>query len=98
VIAAPRIIKDYNQTILSKDKIETAIKEVFKCSICLCILSDPVNIKNCLHKFCKKCIEDYNRKIKKECAICRQTVETRRHMVDDDSMKKISKFRIFINI
>ncbi len=91
MIAAPRIIKDYSQITLSKEKIDTAIKEVFKCSICLCVLTDPVNIKNCLHKFCKKCIEDYNRKIKKECAICRQIVETRRHMVDDNSMKKISK-------
>ena len=77
---------------ITNDKLETIIKEVFRCSICLSIFTDPTNIKNCLHKFCKKCIEEYNRKIKKECVICRQLIETRRHMRDDVNMKNIGNY------
>lgn len=92
VIAGPREIKDISNISFSDTQITTLIKDVFKCTICLSLFIDPVNIKNCLHKFCRKCIEDYNRKEKKECVICRKPIETRRHMVDDDNMKRISKY------
>lgn len=99
MIAASRQITDISKISLSSNQIECIIKDVFKCGICLSIFNDPVNIKSCLHKFCKRCIEDYNRKEKKECAICRSPIETRRHMMDDSIMKKISKFRnIFSNL
>lgn len=91
VVAGPRIIKDISQLDLSNEQIQMCIKDVFKCSICLSIYTDPVNIKNCLHKFCKKCIEDYTRKEKKECVICRTQIETRRHMSEDRNMSSISK-------
>lgn len=37
------------------------IKEVLQCPICTDIVKDPLNVKNCLHKFCANCIENYNR-------------------------------------
>lgn len=91
VIAAPRNISDINQISVSKDQMEMIINETLRCNICLEIYSDPVNIKNCLHKFCRRCIEEYNRKFKKECALCRHSIETRRHMREDNTLKNISK-------
>lgn len=91
VLAPPRIIKHPEKLFFSQQQLERLVKEVFRCSICLNILLEPVNIKTCLHKFCKKCIEEYHRKIKKECVICRQFIETRRHMRDDETMSIISK-------
>jgi len=44
-------------------KIDRIIKETLRCNICLQIFDEPVNMKNCLHKFCKKCIEQYNRRM-----------------------------------
>ena len=88
-VCLPRIISNEKEMIISPEKIDKIIKEILRCSICYEIFDDPVNIKNCLHKFCKKCIGDYNRKIKKECAICRNKVETKRLMKDDEKIKKI---------
>lgn len=61
--ALPRVILDVNKIEFNPRKIERIIKELMRCNICLQIYHDPVNIKNCLHKFCKKCIEDYNRRM-----------------------------------
>ena len=88
-ICQPRIILNENEMEISNEKIDKIIKEILRCSICYEIFEDPVNIKNCLHKFCKKCIGDYNRKFKKECALCRHQVETKRLMKDDDKIKQI---------
>lgn len=41
------------------------------CPVCYDVFKNPVNVKQCLHKFCSQCIEDYNRKVKKECPGCR---------------------------
>jgi hypothetical protein len=63
IIARPRMIKNINNLQFDKSQVERIIKEIFQCPICMTILIDPVNIKTCLHKFCKKCIEDYNRRV-----------------------------------
>jgi hypothetical protein len=42
-----------------------------------------------LHKFCQKCIEDYNRKYKKECPQCRNQILSRRHLRLDLTMQGI---------
>ena len=47
------------------------LKEVLLCPVCYDVYKDPLNVKQCLHKFCAACIEDYNRKVKKECPGCR---------------------------
>jgi hypothetical protein len=59
----PREVKHYDTITLDIRKIDKIIKETLRCNICLEIFHDPVNIKTCLHKFCKKCIEDYNRRM-----------------------------------
>lgn len=42
------------------------------CPVCYDVYKNPLNVRQCLHKFCCHCIEDYNRKVKKECPACRQ--------------------------
>ena len=59
----PREIKDVNLINFDFKKIDRIIKETLRCNICLQIYHEPVNMKNCLHKFCKKCIEEYNRRM-----------------------------------
>lgn len=90
-ICKPREITKIANLSISTSQIERIIKEILTCSICYEIYQDPVNMKSCLHKFCKKCIEDYNRKFKKECAICRHPVETRRLMKEDTKLNDIIK-------
>lgn len=63
VICAPRKIINESELSFSPNQIERVVKEILRCAICYEIYYDPVNIKTCLHKFCKKCIEDYNRKM-----------------------------------
>jgi hypothetical protein len=60
-VARPRIILDNSKLSFNSEQIQKVIKEIFTCSFCLDIFNDPVNNKNCLHKFCKKCIGDYIR-------------------------------------
>jgi hypothetical protein len=62
-IAAPRMINDTNKIEITSNKVEKIIKEIFTCSFCMGIFDDPVNIRSCLHKYCKKCIEDYIRTV-----------------------------------
>ncbi len=63
LVCAPRQIKDIKKVNFDLHKIPNIIRDTLRCSICLEIFNDPVNIKNCLHKFCRKCVEDYNRKM-----------------------------------
>ena len=88
-VCGPRKIRDESKINFSENQINHIIKEILRCPICYEIFNDPVNLKNCLHLFCKKCIEDYNRKIKKECIICRHPIETRRLMKNDFKIKNI---------
>jgi hypothetical protein len=37
------------------------MKHFLFCSVCSDIYKDPLNVRQCLHKFCAGCIEDYNR-------------------------------------
>jgi hypothetical protein len=59
----PRQVNQDDKVTLNIGKVDKIIKETLRCNICLQIYHDPVNIKTCLHKFCKKCIEDYNRRM-----------------------------------
>ena len=49
----------------------------------------PLNVKDCLHKFCHKCIEDYNRKYNKCCPQCRTPIMSRRHLRNDHTLQSI---------
>ena len=87
----PRIIKNEDKVEISDEKVEKIIKEILRCRICLDIYDEPVNNKDCLHQFCKKCIEEYIRKFKRECVICRKEIETRRVLREDNKIKEIIK-------
>ena len=88
-ICSPRKIKNESLIEFSKDQIDKVIEEVLRCNICYNIFQNPVSIKGCLHKFCKTCISDYYFKIKKECAICRHPIETKRLLKEDNKIKEI---------
>lgn len=63
LVARPRKIENVRVIKITKSQVDRIIEEIFRCVICKGILGEPVNIKTCLHKFCKKCIEEYNRKV-----------------------------------
>ena len=88
-VCAPRKIENFENIEFTKTQIDRVIKEVLRCNICYEIFQNPVCIKGCLHKFCKQCISDYFFKIKKECAICRHPIETKRLLKDDELIKGI---------
>ena len=88
-ICSPREISDESKISFTKDQINRVIEEVLRCNICYNLFQNPVNVKGCLHKFCKSCIMDYYFKVKKECAICRHPIETKRLLKDDNKIKEI---------
>lgn len=55
----PRKIENMGNIDISIEKIERIINEIFKCTICQFTFTEPVNFKNCLHKFCKTCVDSY---------------------------------------
>jgi hypothetical protein len=61
VVCGQRKIKNINKIQIGLDKIDQIVNEIFTCSFCMNIFQDAVNLKNCLHKFCKKCAQDYFR-------------------------------------
>jgi len=63
IACTPRLINKTKLLEIKPEKIHKIIKEILTCNICLQIYNDPVNIKNCLHKFCRRCIEDFNRRM-----------------------------------
>ena len=88
-VCLPRKINNESKIEFTKDQINKVIEEVLRCNICYNIFQNPVSVKGCLHKFCKNCISDYYFKIKKECAICRHPIETKRLLKDDSKIKEI---------
>ena len=88
-VCSPRKIKNESKIEINKEQINKVIEEVLRCNICYNIFHNPVSVKGCLHKFCKVCISDYYFKVKKECAICRHPIETKRLLKDDSKIKEI---------
>ena len=60
-ICLPRQIMNINKIEVDEEKVNRIINEIFTCSFCKYLFVDPVSVNGCLHKFCKKCIENYNR-------------------------------------
>ena len=88
-VCAPRKINNESNITFTQEQINKVIEEVLRCNICYNLFQNPVSVKGCLHKFCKSCIMDYFFKVKKECAICRHPIETKRLLKDDDKIKEI---------
>ena len=70
------------------------VKEVLLCPVCFDVYKNPVNVKQCLHKFCIGCIEDYNRKVKKECPSCRHQMGSRRVLRSDYKISNICNIKV----
>lgn len=56
----------------SESKVAMAsLNTELRCPVCLRLMRDPVATE-CLHRFCKDCIERCQRLLKKECPSCRR--------------------------
>jgi hypothetical protein len=65
------------------------LKEGLLCPVCAEIYKNPLNVRQCLHKFCLNCIEDYNRIYKKECPGCRAVIGSRRQLRKDECLQSL---------
>ena len=59
-----------------------------RCPVCLRIMRDPMATE-CLHRFCKDCIERCQRQNQKQCPSCRKPIATRRSLRPDPSMASL---------
>ncbi|CDW80562.1 zinc finger (c3hc4 ring finger) [Stylonychia lemnae] len=87
----PRKLKDEDQDEEIDLECFNQIKEILHCPVCYDILKEPLNVKMCLHKFCRHCIENYNRTVKKQCPQCRNPVGSRRLLKTDYKLTYIIK-------
>ena len=49
--------KPKNDNHVVDEKTFERVKNLLKCPVCLDIYKDPVFIKECMHRFCRQCIE-----------------------------------------
>jgi len=60
------------------------IKSALSCRICLEVYKDPVYTKDCMHRFCKQCIEKIIRSQQnKSCPFCRTPLGSKRVLRND---------------
>ncbi|TKY59239.1 putative E3 ubiquitin-protein ligase RING1a [Spatholobus suberectus] len=59
------------------------IRKEFECPICLGIIRKTRTVMECLHRFCRKCIDKAMRLGKNECPACRKHCASRRSLRDD---------------
>ena len=61
-------------------RFQSTIDDGFICSICLCVLKDPMQCENNEHYFCSGCIKQHLEKTSHSCPVCQDklTVETLR--------------------
>ena len=50
-----------------------AKKEADNCTICMDAIENPKTLDKCGHTFCQECIDEYFRKVKKNCPVCNKT-------------------------
>ena len=94
MVCEPRLLDDTNDTsedIINEDVFDL-LKEFLLCPVCYDIARNPVRVKQCLHKFCMSCIDDYNRKFKRSCPGCRHEINTRRQLKADYRINGISNY------
>eukprot|EP01083_Nonionella_stella_P254395 874213_1 len=61
---------------------DTLFKEL-RCPICLSVFTDTICVCACLHRFCQPCFEESLRKCGHHCPMCRQQIQSRRHVRKD---------------
>lgn len=69
------------------------IKQLLSCPICLEIFKEPVFVKECMHRFCKGCIEKIIRGNHKNCPTCRKSIGSKRELKPDNAAVEMSKQR-----
>ncbi len=71
--------------------------EKYTCSICQCILQEPVMITKCFHPFCTKCIKSFinsNVNCDLHCPLCRQKFEKDDYVLAFDLQQEIENCKV----
>ena len=58
-------------------------KDDMRCEICFENIQDPCILPDCLHRFCKGCIENSIRHCNTNCPLCRVRITSRRVLRED---------------
>uniref|UniRef100_A0A5S6QCT0 RING-type E3 ubiquitin transferase n=1 Tax=Trichuris muris TaxID=70415 RepID=A0A5S6QCT0_TRIMR len=66
-----------------------AFKSEITCPICLDTLKDTMRSKECLHRFCRECINRALRTGNKECPTCRAKLPSKRSLIPDPNYDSI---------
>ena len=69
---------------------ESMLHSELRCPICLMVMRDPV-VTECLHRFCKDCIERCQRQVRRQCPSCRTPIATRRSLRPDHNIASLIK-------
>ncbi|KAI5657132.1 hypothetical protein M9H77_25925 [Catharanthus roseus] len=80
--------KDDNQAEYITVKLSDIRKEV-QCPICLGVIRKTRTVMECLHRFCRECIDKSMRLGNNECPACRTHCASRRSLRDDPNYDKI---------
>ena len=80
--------KVFTNNLITQDFI-VGTQQQLTCAICQSTLTNPVQFRLCVHRFCSHCIEAYNRQGKKECPVCRVEISNRRHLRPDKLVEKM---------
>jgi E3 ubiquitin-protein ligase RNF1/2 len=62
------------------------LTKMLKCPICCNIMSFPVFTKNCMHRFCRNCIEPEIKSERRQCPICRALINSHRELKEDSTI------------
>ncbi|QDZ20697.1 RING-type domain-containing protein [Chloropicon primus] len=62
---------------------EAALREATTCTICLSTIQNTRAVKECLHRFCRECIEVAMRQNRPECPLCKTRIPSRRSCKED---------------
>lgn len=81
--------EDHDETTMEGGSQE--LEKLFKCSICLNVLSNPYIIPECCHHFCCDCIHEYIQAGNRECPTCRVYVASRQSLRRDELFGKLMK-------
>ncbi|XP_020203011.1 putative E3 ubiquitin-protein ligase RING1b isoform X2 [Cajanus cajan] len=60
-----------------------SVRKEFQCAICLGVIRKTRTVMECLHRFCRQCIDKAIRTGKNECPTCRAHCASRRSLRDD---------------
>lgn len=88
-VAGPQKIVNISKIKITKEKVDQVIKECFKCPICCEIYTDIVQLKVCLHSYCRKCFDTCLRTANKKCVCCRNPIETRRAATSNSTLNEL---------